>query len=115
MAFNDIEKKRYDNLVKEFISKRRPPVEMRSQVDLCHRIEGNSIEIFEIRARWNKPNEKVEVPVAKTTFVKKNNVWKIFWQRSDLKWHAYPPAPEVKNLEEFLEIVDIDQNGCFWG
>ena len=115
MPFNDIENKKYDNLMKDFIKKHRPPINIRDQVDLNYRINNYSIEIFEIRPRWNKQDEKIECPIAKTTYVKKNNVWKIFWQRADLKWHGYDPVPAVSALEEFFEIVEKDQYGCFKG
>jgi hypothetical protein len=41
--------------------------------------------------------------------------WKIYWQRADMKWHAYPPHPEAVLFDEFLAIVDEDEHGCFWG
>ncbi|MGH8716972.1 MAG: DUF3024 domain-containing protein [Burkholderiales bacterium] len=31
-------------------------------------------------------------PVAKATYVKAQDVWKVFWQRADLKWHRYDPC-----------------------
>ncbi|MFA0900803.1 DUF3024 domain-containing protein [Vibrio cholerae] len=35
--------------------------------------------------------------------------------KSDLKWHAYEPIPEVKFLEVFFEVLQDDAYGCFWG
>lgn len=115
MSFNELEIKRMEKEIKTFIEKRRPPLEMRSQLDLGFRIEKYNIFIFEIRARWNKPDEKIEESVAKATYTKTKDVWKIFWMRCDMKWHQYEPLPEVKNLRGFLSIVDKDQYGCFWG
>jgi hypothetical protein len=37
-------------------------------------------------------------------------LWKIYWQRQDLKWHSYTPAQTVKYFEEFLSTVDEDAN-----
>jgi len=37
--------------------------------------------------------------VAKTTYVKKSGLWKVYWQRADMKWHSYDPMPEVGSLE----------------
>ncbi len=115
MDFNDIEKKKIEKEMKVFLDRRRPPVEMRNKIDLNYKIEKLSIIIFEIRQVWNNPDEYRESPVAKATFVRKSNTWKIYWRRSDLKWHAYEPMPEVKTVDEFVAIVDRDEYGCFWG
>ncbi|RPH90557.1 MAG: DUF3024 domain-containing protein [Desulfobacteraceae bacterium] len=40
-------------------------------------------------------------------------VWRVFWHRVDQKWHRYPPCPEVRSVEEFLSVVDLDENYCF--
>jgi len=37
------------------------------------------------------------------------------WQRADLKWHKYGPAPEVSTVQAFLALVDEDKYGCFFG
>ena len=65
--------------------------------------------------RDEESNEKIEESVAKATYVKSRNIWKIFWQRADLKWHRYQPDPEVKTLEEFLYVVERDEYCCFYG
>ncbi|MBW2030193.1 MAG: DUF3024 domain-containing protein [Deltaproteobacteria bacterium] len=61
------------------------------------------------------PERILELPVAKSTYVRTKDVWKIYWQKRDLKWHRYDPDPEVKSIEEFLGIVDRDEYGCFFG
>jgi len=40
---------------------------------------------------------------------------KIYWQRSDLKWHEYEPNLEVRFLEEFLTIVAENKHCYFFG
>jgi len=87
MAFNEIEKKRCEKAVSAFMEKRRPPAHIRDQLDLGYRLKGQSVEIFEIRPDWRDHAKKMEEPVAKATYVRSQNVWKIFWQRADLKWH----------------------------
>ncbi len=57
----------------------------------------------------------MEHPVAKATYVKTQGIWKVYWQRADLKWHGYEPDPEVETLQEFLAIVDRDEYACFFG
>lgn|SRR5690554_5124004 len=115
MAFNDIERKRAENLVAAFIEKHRPPPHIRPELDLGFRVQGQSIEIFEIRPALRAPEQKIEQSVAKTTFVKSQHVWKVYWQRADLKWHPYPPASEVGSLEQFLSLVEKDEHACFFG
>jgi hypothetical protein len=101
--------------LENFIFKRRPPEEIRHQLDISYKIEDQSVIIFEIRPKWKNPELKMESPIAKTTFVKAKNKWKVFWQRSDLKWHAYDPKPFVNSVNEFIQVVDEDKHGCFWG
>lgn len=53
--------------------------------------------------------------VTKATYNKSKLNWKMLWKRSDLKWHRYQPNPEVGSIEEFLDIVQNDEYGCFFG
>ena len=57
----------------------------------------------------------VEQSVAKATYNKTKLKWKVLWQRADMKWHGYQPNPEVRSVEEFLQIVQNDEYGCFFG
>ncbi len=104
MPISEFETKKWEKLVGAFIEKRRPPAHLRHELDLGYRVKGQSVEIFEIRPRWRCPNETIEEAGAKTTFVKKKILWKVYWQRANLKWQRYDPNPEVDSLEEFLHI-----------
>ncbi len=115
MALSEFEIKKIEKEVGAFIEKRRPSPHIRGQVDLGYRVSGQSVEIFEIRPRWDDPEEKIEEAVAKATYVKTQKVWKVYWQRADLKWHRYDPDPEVKTLAEVLRLVDEDEYACFFG
>ncbi len=115
MSISEFEIKRYEKIVGQYIEKRRPPTHVRNEVDLAFRLEKQSVIIFEIRDAWKRPGEKIELPIAKATYVKKTNSWKIYWQRADLKWHRYEPTPETKTIEEFLAVVEDDEFCCFWG
>ena len=57
----------------------------------------------------------MEIPIAKSTYVRARDVWKIYWWRSDMKWHPYDPDAEVDSIEAFLAVVDRDEYGCFFG
>ena len=115
MTFSELESKRYEKAVKAFIDSRRPPPEIRPELDLGYRMSGQSIEVFEIRPAWDDPSEKMENSVAKATYVRRPNVWRIYWQRADLRWHRYDPVSEVARIEEFLDVVDADEYCCFFG
>lgn len=117
MAFSEEELKKWKPIVASFIEEQRPRKEIRSQVDLDYSIdiENQSIEIFEIRSHFNKKDKKIKIPIAKTTYVRRQKAWKIYWQQSDMKWHKYDPLPKVKTLEQFIEEVKEDPKACFWG
>tara|TARA_Y100000588_G_scaffold237705_1_gene251421 strand:- start:230 stop:577 length:348 start_codon:yes stop_codon:yes gene_type:complete len=115
MAFSETEQQRYRKVVEKYLDSCRPPEEIRNQLDIGYRLEGQVIEIFEIRPKWNDPSEKMECPVAKVKYYKSRDAWKIYWMKSDQKWHSYEPVPEIQLLEAFLEILEDDTYGCFWG
>jgi hypothetical protein len=116
MALSEFETKRCEQIIRRYVDGRRPPPHNRPDLDLGFRVKGQSVEIFEIRPAWRgAPGEKMELSVAKTTYVKTRGAWKVFWQRADSKWHCYEPNAEVRNLEEFLAVVERDEYGCFYG
>lgn len=115
MAFSEIEIARYKREVAAYVESKRPSAHIRKQLDIAFRINGQSVEIFEVRPQWDDPQEILQHPVAKAMYVKNQKIWKVFWQRADLKWHGYEPNPTVGSLKQFLEIVEADEYACFWG
>jgi hypothetical protein len=116
MAFSEFETKRLERIVGAFIEKHRPAAHIRAELDLAYRIDGQSVEIFEVRPRWRgAPGETMEHPVAKATYLRTRELWRVFWMRADLKWHAYPPVPRVGSIEKFLALVAEDRHACFFG
>jgi len=113
MALNIFQRNRFEDEVSRFIEERRPPADIRDELDLGFKIENQSLILFEIRPRWNNPKEKMECPYAKATYLKTRDVWKVYWQRADLKWHGYDPVPEVALLGDFLRLVEEDEYDCF--
>lgn len=102
-------------VLENYIDKVRPIEELRDQVDVAYKIENQSIIIYEVRPRFNQPDQTFESAIAKATFVKATDCWKVFWQRADLKWHPYKPKPIVKTIKEFVTLVEKDEHYCFWG
>lgn len=115
MALSEFEQKRCEKVVGAFVESRRPAAHIRPKLDLGFRVNGQSVEIFEIQPSFDNPKKKLEHSVAKATFVKASGAWRVYWLRSDLKWHRYEPAPEVETLEEFLKLVGDDDHAYFWG
>ena len=116
MALSEIEVARVKKALDSFMQTRRPPPHIRPKLDLGYRISGQSVEIFEIRPAWRGlPHERHESAVAKATFVRSRNLWRVFWQRRDLKWHGYEPASEVRSIDDFLSLVAEDRHACFFG
>lgn len=115
MALDDLEQQRAEHALAKFLERRRPPPHVRHQLDLGYTHSDQSVTIIEIRPDWKDASKIMETPVAKATFVRAKNVWKVYWMRSDLKWHAYLPCAEVATLDEFLMLVDKDAHHCFFG
>jgi hypothetical protein len=114
-TFGDIIQHQIDQAGEAFLKKRRPPEAIRDKLDIAYRAEGLDLFIVEIRPVWNSPSEIMEQPVAKATFVKSKGIWKVYWMRADLKWHAYPEQPQVANAKEFFDLVEEDKLHCFFG
>jgi hypothetical protein len=53
--------------------------------------------------------------VAKTTYVKSSNNWKVYWLRANGNWYSYEPKPTVKSFTDFITLVEEDKHHCFWG
>lgn len=115
MGFSEFEFKKYNLILSDYIESIRPPKDLRDRVDISYRIEKHSIFIFEIRPEFQNPSQRIEIDIAKSTYVKTKKKWKIFWMRSDLKWHGYEPDLYVDTLEEVVSIIKDDEYACFWG
>jgi hypothetical protein len=102
-------------IMENWIERVRLPLHIRPKLDIGYKIAGQSIILFEIRPAFRNPKELKELPYAKTTYVKKENIWKVCWMRSNLKWTLYEPRPVVKNLQAFMKLVDEDKYHCFKG
>jgi Protein of unknown function (DUF3024) len=115
MALSKLQREKAETAMDSFIARRRPPVNLHEKVDLTYRLSDSEVVIFELRPRWNEPKEIIEENIARAKYVKARDIWKIYWQRADLKWHPYPPKDEVNDISDFIAEVDADPNGCFWG
>lgn len=113
MAIDALDAVEIIEVLENYIARNRPPEHIRKQLDIGYRIENQSIYLFELRPDWQIPEIIRHEDFAKTTFVKRQNTWKVYWLRGNLKWYTYDPKPQVKKLIDFLKLVDEDKYACF--
>lgn len=103
------------NILTDFIKSIRPPEDIRDQLDVGAMKDNDGIKIFERRPFWDDPEHIMYNPFAKLRYVKKTDLWRLYWMRGTLKWDIYKPFPESNDLKELLEAVERDEYGCFRG
>lgn len=114
MAISEFETFKIEKTAKKFCSDRNvhyPP----DQLYIDYRLENQTLYLFEVRPRWNNPEQIIEIMVAKLNYVKKEAIWKLYWQRQNMKWQPYEPNGINKSLEPLLKEVWDDPQNCFWG
>ncbi len=115
MSFSEAQITRIEATLIAFLHKERPPVKVRPQLDYAYTISEKSVELHEVRPRWDDATQKMVRPFARATYAKTRDTWRVYWVRADLKWHPYGPEPIVSSLEDFLAIVKEDKHACFHG
>lgn len=104
-------------IIEEFITRIRPPVEIREKLDIGYVYEQNVLIIFEIRPFLldMKSGKKMKMEFAKIRYIKSRKLWKLYWMRASGKWELYEPYPESEILSILLEVIDEDGYGAFKG
>lgn len=112
MAFTDIEYQAVKNEVAAFVEKIRPPVEIRHDIDITFRIEGQFVELCELRPPCKEiPGEIPVFPFARIDYVRRNDEWKLFWM-ADGRWELYTVTC---TLREALAMIVTDSHDRFFG
>lgn len=88
MSLSEFELHRCERDLGRSLDTRRPLPAIRHELDTGYRIAGQSIGLFESRPDWHDPDERMEQPFAKASFVRSRSLWRVFWQRQDLRWHS---------------------------
>lgn len=104
-----------EGMTQKLVEGMRPPINIRDQLDIGYTFEKQVIEILEIRPKWDDPETKMSVPVARARFIKSRKIWKVYWMRASGKWEPYEPGHEVRDVAQFVKIVKEDALGCFFG
>jgi len=115
MAVDNLQVLDIIEVMEAFLERKRPPENVRPRLDIGYKIDGQSIIIHEIRPLAINASKIIYPEVAKATFVKAKDHWKVFWRRADLKWYPYDPTPTVTTLKDFVKLVEEDKHACFWG
>lgn len=61
--------------IKQFVESKRPPHNIRNELDIGYTYVNNTLEIFEIRPRWDNPSEIMHSPLVKARFIKSRKLW----------------------------------------
>lgn len=117
MAISEFEVHRYEKILEQFCDEQGPPKDIQDQLKWGYSVspENQSVELFEIRPYFMDASKKIEIPIAKASYVKSKNKWKVYWMGGNRKWLRYEPCPDAKTLDEFLKVVKDDAHGCFFG
>lgn len=114
MAFSEFELKHIENTVGR-MCQRRSPAHLRDQLRTVYNVKGHDVTVYEERPRWNNPQAWSSTGIAKFKYIRTYNVWKLYWMRSDMKWHLYEPSRGSRTLEALVKEVDTDPHGAFFG
>ena len=115
MAFSPEELAHIDATVGALVRRRQSPPELLAKVRLEMEIDGHKVRIATVRPSWSDPAVETRHPVAQFTYNRTKDRWTLHWMRRDMKWHTWPPAERVPDLEGLVRIVDADERGGFWG
>lgn len=115
MSIAELQPQKIEDALQAFLNRCRPPARVRPQLDVGARVAGKTVEVFEIRPQWDSPSRVYRYPLAKATWVNSERVWRVYCQDSDLRWQGYRPKETVQSINEFLDEVERDRHGCFFG
>ena len=87
MALTEVQKAQVHKQLTGYCAKRVPAAVL-AKVRVGHRIEGNTVILYEERPAC---------------------------QHRDLRWHIYQALPAASSFAELLDEVDADPTGIFWG
>ncbi len=114
MGFSEFELKYIENIFGK-LCKRRSPSHLRDQFRAVYVVKEHDVTVYEERPRWNNPREWTSAGIAKFKYNRKQNVWKLYWMRQNLKWYPYGPLPESMRIDRLVVEVDTDPDGAFFG
>ena len=104
-----------EKIIANYIEAIRPPAEVRKSVDLGYSFTEKEVVLFEIRPSLIETNRLNHYPFVKAKYIKAHKHWKIYWMSATDKWELYGHTPTVRDLADFVQVVEDDEMGCFRG
>ena len=93
------------------------PAELRDELRVDYVVRGNAVTIRELRPPWREeygPEWSVN-PCAQLRFDPVAGLWTLYWPDRNSRWHVYPSARPIREVEWLLREIDLDPHGAFWG
>ena len=75
MPLSEFEAAKIEQELADLVEAIRPSVDIRDELDVVFRLEGQSVLLFEKRPLWDDPSKFSEAPFAKATFAKGTGQW----------------------------------------
>lgn len=107
MPISEIERRRAEKVLSEYCARRTNP-EVRDQLEIVYRLEGDCACVAERRPDWMNASIVRDHDVAKFRFVMKDRAWTLYWRDRNLAWHRFPDRAPTREIGELLAIVDSD-------
>jgi hypothetical protein len=101
---NEMDRLRFENAFPTPV-----PDKIRNVVETCK----SGYILYETRPPWRGgEGEWTRSPIAKILWSRMESGFNLYWHRASGKWDWYE---ETKRLDEAIEIIKRNDNGCFWG
>lgn len=102
-----------DPLITKIEAKFKVPGHVADQIKIIAEKIGNSYVLYESRPVWDDNSKPwIKSEVAKMTFIKRRDMWKLYWRRASGRWDLYD---EYRLFGVLLNSIEKDTHGCFWG
>lgn len=99
--------KRLERFCAEIATDQRQPRQLR------YRLEGQQINLFEIRCQGCNPEQNKDLPIAQLRYSSHLNQWTLHHQNGQY-WQLYLNVNPTLELGKLLNAIKQDPLGCFW-
>jgi hypothetical protein len=113
VAIRPLDRKRIEKALVEYCE--RVPVHVRHKLRHGFEFTGSAVVLFETRPVFDDPKRWTKHRVAKFRYIASREIWELYCQLRDLKWHQYERLPSAGSFEILLKEVERDPTGIFWG
>lgn len=113
--FGDIIRREIDIAAEEFLKHRRPEPEIRHDIDIEYRVEGQDVIVYEIATDFRRPGTKRIGYIGKASFIRDTAIWLVYYSDLEGGWHPYNSDPEVLSITEFFRLMSTDPAEQFFG